>query len=53
MTKEETLKAKMDIDDLNYIVMQQNGKIVAMFLRRWEAEKFIEASKHNYKLVIE
>lgn len=50
---EEVLNARTDIDDLHYIVMQPNGKIAAMFLRRWEAEKFIEASKHDYKLVIE
>ena len=50
---EEELNARTDIEDLHYIVMQPNGKIAAMFLRRWEAEKFIEASKHGYKLVIE
>ena len=38
---EEELNARTDIEDLHYIVMQPNGKIAAMFLRRWEAEKFI------------
>lgn len=50
---EEVLSVKTDIDDLHYIVMQPNGKIAAMFLRRWEAEKFIEATNRGYKLVIE
>lgn len=40
--------------ELRYLVVQSNGRIVAMFLRRWEAEKFIEASEpHDYKLIVE
>lgn len=50
---EEELNTRTDIEDLKFIVMQPNGRIAAMFLRRWEAEKFIEASNHGYKLVIE
>lgn len=40
------------MENLKYLVIYK-GKIVAMFLRRWEAEKFIEMSEpHDYKLVI-
>ena len=50
---EEELNSRTKIDDLKYIVKQPNGRIAAIFLRKWEAEKFIEASgSHDYKLVI-
>lgn len=50
---EEELNSRTETDDLNYIVKQPNGRIVAMFLRRWEAEKFIEAHEpHDYTLII-
>ena len=39
--------------ELRYIVIYK-GRTVAMFLRRWEAEKFIEISgSHDYKLIFE
>ena len=37
---------------MRYIV-KANGRVIAEFMRRWEAEKFIETNtKHNYYLEV-
>ena len=51
---DEEIKARESSQELRYLVLQPNGKVIAMFLRRWEAEKFIEASEpKDYKLVVD
>ena len=59
MTKQEIMEALEEelesrVDELRFIVTDNNGKMVARFLRRWQAEKFIEMdSKHAYHLIAE
>lgn len=40
-------------NDLNFLVTRKNGRVVAAFLQRWQAEKFIEDNRcHGYVLKI-